>query len=31
MTREEWLKKAVRTLRPLLRKAGIQMRPRWQV
>lgn len=31
MTREEWLKRAVRTLRPLLRKAGIQMRPRWQV
>lgn len=31
MTREEWLKRAVRTLRPLLRKADIEMRPRWQV
>lgn len=31
MTREEWLKRAVRTLRPLLRKAGIKMRSRWQV
>lgn len=31
MTREEWLKRAVRTLRPLLRKAGIEMRSRWQV
>lgn len=31
MTREEWLKKAVRTLRPMLKKAGVKMRPRWQV
>lgn len=31
MTREEWLKRAVRTLRPMLKKAGIEMRPRWQV
>lgn len=31
MTREEWLKRAVRVLRPLLRKAGIKMRARWQV
>lgn len=31
MTREEWLKRGVRTLRPLLRKAGIKMRARWQV
>lgn len=31
MTREEWLKRGVRTLRPLLRKAGITMRDRWQV
>ena len=31
MTREEWLKKAVRTLRPLLRKAGLKMCDRWQV
>lgn len=30
-TREEWLKRAVRILRPLLRKADITMRPRWQV
>lgn len=31
MTREEWLKRGVRTLRPLLRKAGITMRARRQV
>lgn len=31
ITREEWLKRAVRTLRPLLRKADITMRSRWQV
>lgn len=32
MTREEWLKRAVRTLRPVVeRKAGIKMRARWQV
>ncbi len=30
-TREQWLKRAVRTLRPLLRKAGIEMRSKWQV
>lgn len=31
MTREEWLKRGVRALRPLLRKAGVVMRDRWQV
>lgn len=31
MTREEWLKKAVRSMRPLLRKAGLTMRAKWQV
>jgi hypothetical protein len=31
MTREEWLKKAVRSMRPLLRKADIKMRAKWQV
>lgn len=31
MTREEWLKRAVRSMRPLLRKAGIKMRAKWQV
>lgn len=31
MTREEWLKRAVRAMRPLLRKADIKMRAKWQV
>lgn len=32
MTREEWLKRGLRALRPLLeRKAGVTMRKRWQV
>lgn len=31
MTREEWLKRAVRSMRPLLRKADIKMRAKWQV
>ena len=31
MTREERLKKAVRSMRPLLRKADIKMRAKWQV
>lgn len=32
ISREDWLKRAVRVLRPLLeRKAGVKMRARWQV